>query len=129
MNVAATTRSRVTLLRHAAARGAVAGVVGVAVMTAAEKLEQRVDHRPSSFVPGRTLLALLGRRPPMDQQPRVINHVMHWGTGLLVGTLRGVWSVVGIRGAVGTGVHVVGRLAVDQALENATGVGAPPAEW
>jgi hypothetical protein len=48
-------------LGRAAARGALAGVIGVAAMTAAEKLEQRVDHRPSSYVPAQTLLALFGR--------------------------------------------------------------------
>jgi hypothetical protein len=54
------------------------------------------------------------------------NHTMHWGTGMLVGSLRGVWPIVGIRGLLATGAHAVVRLAVDQTLENATGVGAPP---
>lgn len=121
--------SRLQPLRGAAARGALAGVIGVAAMTAAEKLEQRVDHRPNSYVPARTLLALIGRRPPADAHPTMWNHVMHWGTGMLVGSLRGVWSVVGIRGVLATGAHAVVRLAVDQTLENATGVGAPPAKW
>ena len=98
-------------------------------MTTAEKVEQLLDGRPSSYVPARTLLALIGRRPPVGARPVVWNHVMHWGTGVLVGALRGVWSVVGIRGAVGSGAHAVVRLAFDQTLENATGVGAPPRRW
>src|SRR5918995_3641362 len=121
--------SRCRPLGRAAARGVLAGVIGVAAMTAAEKLEQRVDHRPSSYVPARTLLALFGRRPSADAHPTMWNHVMHWGTGMLVGSLRGVWSVVGIRGLLATGAHALVRLAVDQTLENATGVGAPPTRW
>jgi hypothetical protein len=43
--------------------GALAGPIGVAVMTAVEKAEQTVTHRPGSHVPARTLLILLGRHP------------------------------------------------------------------
>jgi hypothetical protein len=38
-------------------------------MTAAEKIEQVMTKRPDSFVPGRTLLTLLVRRPAEDDQP------------------------------------------------------------
>ena len=54
---------------------------------------------------------------------------MHWGTGAVVGALRGVWAVTGIRGPVANVHHTAVRLAVDQTLENGTGVGAPPTTW
>jgi alkylhydroperoxidase/carboxymuconolactone decarboxylase family protein YurZ len=54
---------------------------------------------------------------------------MHWGTGALMGALRGVWAVVGLRGVPAHVAHTVVRLATDQTLENATGVGAPPPTW
>jgi hypothetical protein len=57
------------------------------------------------------------------------NHAMHWGTGALLGVLRGLWSVTGIRGALANTKHTGVRLAFDQTLENATGVGAPPPTW
>jgi hypothetical protein len=113
----------------AAGRGAVAGMVGVAAMTLAEKIEQRVTDRPNSYVPARTLLTLLGRRPSNDARPAAWNHVMHWGTGALLGGLRGIWAAVGLRGAEATVTHAVLRLATDQTLENVTGVGAPPKVW
>ena len=122
-----TTRGR-TLL-GAAGQGAIAGLAGVAAMTIAEKAEQRLTRRPSSYIPARTLLTLLGRRPAEHDQPAVWNHVMHWGTGAALGALRGVWAVVGLRGAQATFAHAVVRLATDQTLENATGVGAPPRTW
>jgi prevent-host-death family protein len=49
------------VLRRVAARGLVAGAVGVVTMTVAEKLEQRVGGRPDSEVPARTLARVLGR--------------------------------------------------------------------
>jgi hypothetical protein len=120
-------RGRVLLI--AAGKGAVAGLVGVAVMTAVEEAEMAIDHRPSSFVPARTLRALLGRQESDAPQSRVWNHAMHWGTGAVVGALRGVWAVTGIRGTTANLHHAAVRLAFDQSLENGTGVGAPPTTW
>jgi hypothetical protein len=120
---------RAAQLRVAAARGAVAGLAGVAAMTAAEKFEQAVTGRPNSYVPARALLTLLGRSPSDDVRPPAWNHVMHWGTGALLGALRGIWSATGIRGSEATVTHTIVRLAFDQTVENATGVGAPPSTW
>ena len=122
-------RSRSAALLGAAWRGMVAGIVGVAAMTAGEKLEQALTRRPDSHVPARTLLTLLGRRPNDRDQPFVANHAMHWATGATLGALRGMWAVVGIRGTEANLTHTVVRLAFDQTLENTTGVGAPPATW
>jgi hypothetical protein len=117
------------MMKNAAMRGAAAGIAGVAAMTAGEKVEQWFTKRPNSYVPGRTLLALVGRRPPERSKPLIANHGMHWGTGLALGALRGVWAASGLRGPRASLAHTVVRLATDQTLENATGVGAPPWTW
>ena len=117
------------LLLAAAGRGALLGLAGVAAMTAAEKAEQAVTGRPDSYVPARALLTLLGRRPADTAQPLAWNHAMHWGTGAALGAVRGVWSVVGMRGPRAHLAHTVVRLAFDQTVENSTGVGAPPHTW
>ena len=121
--------SRPRALLPAAARGAAAGLLGVAVMTAGEKLEQSLTGRPDSYVPGRTLLTLLGRSPGDRERPPVWNHAMHWGTGAVLGALRGVWAAVGLRGPRAHLAHTVVRLATDQTLENSAGTGAPPHTW
>jgi hypothetical protein len=121
--------SRGQVLLAAAARGAICGLAGVAVMTAGEKVEQFLTKRPNSYIPARTLLTLLGQRPDDAQKPLVWNHVMHWGTGALLGSVRGIWAVTGIRGPLANTKHTVVRLAFDQTLENATGAGAPPSTW
>jgi hypothetical protein len=121
--------SRIGELARGAALGVAAGLVGVAAMTAGEKLEQAVTGRPSSFVPARALLTLLGRRPADTDRPPGWNHAMHWGTGAALGALRGVWAVTGLRGPAMNAWHTVTRLAFDQTVENVTGVGAPPPTW
>jgi len=98
-------------------------------MTAAELVEQRLTRRPDSFVPGRTLSALLGRRLPDTAQPPGINLAMHYGTAAALGALRGLWSEIGLRGPLWTAAHTVVRLSTDQTLKNVTGVGAPPQSW
>lgn len=117
-----------TLLR-AAGTGALAGLAGAGVMTVGEKAEQVVTGRPNSFVPARTLLTLLGRAPGDNAKPTAWNHAMHYGTAASLGALRGIWAVTGIRGVHATAWHTIIRLGVDQTLENATGVGAPPDTW
>ena len=121
--------SRPRTLLPAVGRGALAGLIGVAAMTATEKIEQRVTGRPDSYVPGRTLMVLLGHHPSDLDQPLLWNHAMHWGTGAVLGALRGVWAEVGLRGPRAHLAHTVVRLATDQTLENATGAGAPPRTW
>jgi hypothetical protein len=72
---------------------------------------------------------MMGRPVSDEQRPLAWNHAMHWGTGALLGALRGVWAVTGIRGPRANTVHTVVRLAFDQTMENVTGAGAPPSRW
>lgn len=110
----------------AALRGLVAGLVGVAAMTAAEKIEQRLTGRPNSYVPAHTLGRLLGRP---DQQHLGLNWAMHWGQGVLLGAVRGLMAERGLGGPFGSFLHLNLRLLNDQSLENLTGAGAPPWTW
>jgi hypothetical protein len=70
-----------------ARRGLLAGAIGAVVMTAGDRVEQRLTHRPSSPVMGRTLaLQLSLSRPEEDRLGR--NLAMHYGTGAVAGALR-----------------------------------------
>ena len=110
-------------------RGLVAGLVGVAAMTAAEKLEQLFTHRPNSFVPAHTLERLLRLPHKPDGERLWLNWTMHWGQGVVLGPVRGLMASRGLRGPVGSFLFMNLRLLNDQTLENATGVGAPPWTW
>ncbi|MGK5637532.1 hypothetical protein ACSNOK_04320 [Streptomyces sp. URMC 126] len=105
--------------------GLLAGAAGVAVMTLAEKAEQRCIGRPDSEVPGRVLLRLTGR----DGTSAAANRLMHYGQGVALGVLRSAMAHAGLRGPLSSAQFGVVRLTNDQLLENATGVGAPPATW
>jgi hypothetical protein len=112
----------------AALRGALGGLAGAAVMTVAEKVEQRLTGRPNSYVPARTLARLLDLDSPDDDR-WTRNMAMHYGTGAVAGTIRGVMSAANLRGPMASLMHAELRLSIDQTLENATGTGAPPWTW
>ena len=112
-----------------AINGLLAGVVGVAAMTAGEKIEQLFTHRPNSFVPAHTLARLIHAPEKPDSERRALNWAMHWGQGIILGGVRGVMAQRGIRGPMGSFLFLNMRLLNDQSLENATGVGAPPWTW
>ncbi|HTE19448.1 MAG TPA: hypothetical protein VK689_13850 [Armatimonadota bacterium] len=113
----------------AAVRGLAAGLVGVAAMTAAEKLEQVITGRPNSFVPGHTMERLMRLPSKPDEERLWMNWAMHWSQGVLLGAVRGLMAERGLRGPVGSFGFMNLRLLNDQTLENATGVGAPPWTW
>lgn len=117
------------MTRNAMLQGLVAGVAGVAAMTAGEKLEQVFTRRPNSFVPAHTLERLLRLPHKPDPERLWLNWTMHWGQGILLGAVRGLMAERGLRGPVGSFLFMNLRLLNDQTLENATGVGAPPWTW
>ena len=116
-------------VRAGAVKGMLAGAAGVAAMTLAEKLEQRLTRRPDSYMPAHTLERLLGlpRRP--DRERRALNLGMHVGQAILLGAWRGVMAEGGLRGPRASAMFAVVRFANDQTLENVTGQGAPPWTW
>lgn len=109
--------------------GLLAGFAGVAAMTVAEKLEQALTGRPNSYVPAHALERLLGLPERPDQERLDLNWTMHWGQGIVLGVARALMARQGVRGPVGSFMHLNLRLLNDQTLENATGVGAPPWTW
>lgn len=115
--------------RQTITRGLIAGLAGVALMTAGEKLEQQLTHRPNSYVPARTLARLVGRDPKQHDHDRMLNWAMHWGQGILLGVVRVLMARSGIRGPVGSFMFMNLRLLIDQSQENATGIGSPPWTW
>ncbi|KAI8098117.1 uncharacterized protein B0P05DRAFT_520460 [Gilbertella persicaria] len=109
--------------------GFIAGAIGITAMTLGEKVEQGITGRPSSYVPGHTLEKLLGLKTKPDSERFMMNHVMHFGQGILAGSIRSMMSAYGMDGPFSSFMFVFIRLMIDQSLENLTGVGAPPWTW
>jgi hypothetical protein len=95
-------------------------------MTAAEKVEQLFTGRANSEVPGRTLARLINAHPQTKEETWRLNMAMHYGQGATAAVIRGIASYYGLRGPFTDFMFVGLRLAIDQTLENWTGVGALP---
>ncbi|MGP3942766.1 hypothetical protein [Streptomyces sp. 6N106] len=117
------------MIKRALWQGLIAGTAGGLVMTLGEKIEQALTQRPDSHVPARVLQRLTGLPEEPEKQPVPVNWAMHFGQAAVLGVLRSVMAHVGLRGPVASAKFMVVRLTNDQILENATGVGAPPATW
>ncbi|MFG2352475.1 hypothetical protein [Streptomyces sp. NPDC048521] len=117
------------MIRRALWQGPVAGIAGGVVMTLGEKIEQALTGRPDSHVPARVLQRLTGLPERPGTQPLPVNWAMHYGQAAVLGVLRSVMAQAGLRGPLASAKFTVVRITNDQILENATGVGAPPATW
>ncbi|MEV7001804.1 hypothetical protein AB0N62_29505 [Streptomyces sp. NPDC093982] len=58
-----------------------------------------------------------------------MNWTMYFGQVALLGVFRSMMAQAGPRGPVASATFTVVRLTNDQILENATGIGTPPASW
>ncbi|MFF9777908.1 hypothetical protein ACF1HJ_30135 [Streptomyces sp. NPDC013978] len=117
------------MIKRSLWQGLVAGTAGGVVMTLGEKIEQAVTGRPDSHVPARVLQRLTGLPERPGEQPSAVNWAMHHGQAALLGVVRSLMAQAGLRGPLASAQFTVVRLTNDQILENATGVGAPPATW
>lgn len=79
-------------------RGAVAGLIGTAVMTTSQYIELSLTKRPLSTVPGQVGARLLSRP---DDEVESLSTPMHWAHGVALGALRGALSGMGLRGLKG----------------------------
>ncbi len=70
--------------------GVTAGLVGTAVMTAFEEVEQRATGRPRSFVPAHTIERLL-RLPHRPGDERRVDQTLENATGVVADRLVG-WA-------------------------------------
>jgi hypothetical protein len=98
-------------------------------MAVTNQVEQVFTHRPASYVPGRTVATHLGLSNYFGRHPDILNHVHHFGMGLLAGPVRAVMSYYGIIGPVATFMHTGIRILMDQVVENTAGTSALPWTW
>jgi len=110
-------------------KGAVAGLMGTAVMTAAQAAEMRVSGRPPSMVPGQVASKLLGLEPVDDAALARISIRMHWVHGMTQGLLRAAIGRAGLRGPAAAGTHFALMWTGDAMLYRGLGIAPWPWKW
>lgn len=110
-------------------RGAVAGLVGTAVMTLTESVEAKLTGRPPSTVPGQVGTVLLGGDGNDSARVKALNPWVHWGHGIAMGAVRGLLGSRVEGAAAANATHFAGLWSGDAMLYSALGVAPPPWEW
>ncbi|KAF2838021.1 hypothetical protein M501DRAFT_956139 [Patellaria atrata CBS 101060] len=114
---------------QAAVIGLGVGALGALGMSVTNKIEQLFTNRANSYIPARTTATNLGLSDSVRRHPDVINHVHHFGMGILAGPVRSIMSYYGIIGPVATFMHTGIRITMDQVVENAAGESGLPWTW
>ncbi len=110
-------------------KGALAGLIGTAAMTAAQTAEMRVTGREPSLVPGRVASKLLRLQPKDDAALSRISIGMHWTHGMTMGTVRALLGRTGLRGPGALAAHFALMWSGDVMLYKALGIAAWPWQW
>ncbi|MGH3935771.1 MAG: hypothetical protein ACRDS1_12480 [Pseudonocardiaceae bacterium] len=114
-------------MKRAIVKGILAGLVGTAVMTVAQRLEMSATGRSPSTVPGEVTARLLGRTEP--NAVANLNLATHWAHGAAMGPLRGALAGMGLRGVTGSAVFFAMMWAGDAMLYRALDIADRPWRW
>lgn len=110
-------------------KGAAAGLIGTAVMTAAQAAEMRLTGRKPSLVPGRVASKLLRLKPADEQALSRISTGMHWAHGMTMGTVRALIGRGGLHGGAAAAAHFALTWSGDVMLYKALGIAPWPWQW
>ena len=114
----------------AAGLGLVAGLVGTAALTLAERLEMALTGREPSTVPGQVGVKVAGREPGANPElVERLNPVVHWGHGIGLGAARGLLDAAGLGPLAATLVFYPVVFGGDAALYRALGIAPAPWHW
>ena len=110
-------------------KGAAAGLIGTAVMTAAQAVEMRLTGRTPSLVPGHVASKLLRLKPEDEEALSRISMGMHWAHGMTMGTVRALIGRSGLQGGRAAAAHFALMWSGDVMLYKALGIAPWPWEW
>ena len=111
------------------AKGALAGLIGTAAMTAAQKAEMRVSGRQPSLVPGHVASKLMRLTPDDDEALSRISIRMHWAHGMTMGTVRALIGRTGLEGPTAAAAHFAVMWSGDVMLYKVLGIASWPWQW
>lgn len=110
-------------------KGALAGLIGTAAMTAAQTAEMRGTGRQPSMVPGQVAARLPGLEPADDDALARISTRMHWAHGATQGTVRALIGRLGLHGGAAAAAHFTLLWGGDVLLYRALGIAPWPWKW
>lgn len=93
-------------IKHSLGYGAIAGLAGTVVMTLAQMIEMKLTQREPSKVPAEAIEKTLHIELRDEAQKARVTNVVHFAYGTAWGEVRGLLSLVGLRGTPATLLHL-----------------------
>lgn len=109
--------------------GLVAGLVGTAVMTAAQMIEMQATGRESSDTPYKAVKKTFGVKAQSEEDKELVTNVTHIAYGSTWGIPRGLMAAFGTKGIAATGMHFGAVWGTELSLLPAMHVTEPVTEW
>lgn len=109
--------------------GIVAGLVGTAVMTAAQMLEMQISGRKSSDTPYQAVKKTFGIEAKSDKDKELVSNVTHVAYGTSWGVPRGLMAAFGANGVAGTSAHFGAVWGTELGMLPAMDVMEPVTTW
>jgi len=117
------------LVAGAIGKGLIAGFCGTVAMTISQKIEMKKTGRSGSDTPALAGGKVLGVQPVDEMAKNKFNNVVHFGYGSLLGIIRGMLTIIGIRGIGASIFHAVIMQVLSFILLPGLKVAPPAKEW
>jgi len=122
----------VTKLRNVVAEtgfGVLAGLAGMAAMTASTKIEMRLRGRPASTKPAQAASKILGVKPEGEKQEKRLGMLTDWAYGTGWGAVRGLFGCLGLPAPAASAAHLATVWGAEQVVFPALSLGPPIPKW
>jgi hypothetical protein len=113
----------------AAGKGAVAGAIGTAAITASQMIESKIRGREPSTAAAEAVEHVLDIEPKYNKAEQRLNNVAHFGYGTMWGVPRGILGAIGLGNLPATFLHFLGVQAAAMVVVPKTTDAPPPTEW
>ncbi len=106
--------------------GVMAGIVGTAAITLSQMIEMKADGRKPSTAPVDAVSQVLDMEPTSEEQKVKVSQQIHWAYGTSWGIVRGLISLMGLKGWKATVIHFAAIWGTEMVMLPSLDI-APPA--
>lgn len=109
--------------------GIAAGLVGTAVMTAAQMIEMQISGRESSDTPYEAVKKTFGVKAQSEEDKELVSNMTHIAYGTMWGIPRGLMAAFGTDSFAGTTLHFGAVWGTELTMLPAMDVAKPVTTW
>ena len=110
-------------------KGLVAGVLGTIAITISQQIEMEKSGRQPSNTPILAAQKVFQINPQNEIAEKKLNNMVHYAYGTSLGLIRGILSILGIKGIIATLMHISIVQALSMIILPKLKIAPPASEW